>query len=230
MGKRVILLIFSVLLLDQALKLWIKTHMFLGEEFHIADWFIIHFTENNGMAFGMELGGDYGKYFLSIFRLVAVGALGWLLYSMIKKNESHKWFIYSIALIMAGAIGNILDSLFYGVLFSDSNFQVAEFLPADGGYASFLQGRVVDMFYFPIIEGHFPAWFPIWGTEEFIFFRPVFNIADASISVGVGIVLVFQKSFFTTNKPESSKLESTTTASNESLADDSNTLEKKDVV
>ena len=190
------LIIFLVLLIDQLIKIYIKTHFFLGEEVHVAgNWFILHFTENNGMAYGMEFGGRFGKIFLSTFRIVAVGGIGYYLWTLTRKKED-KLYIVCIALIFAGALGNIIDSAFYGVLFSDSDYDVSRFMPETGGYASFLHGKVVDMFYFPIMQGHFPAWFPFWGTEDFIFFRPVFNFADASISSGVAIIILFQKRFF----------------------------------
>lgn len=196
MLKKPLLLAFLVLLIDQCIKIYIKTHFYLQEEVHVAgNWFIIHFTENNGMAYGMELGGQFGKLFLSTFRIVAVVTIFLYLLNIIKKKED-KLFITCIAMIFAGALGNIIDSVFYGVLFSDSGYEVAQFLPADGGYASLLHGKVVDMFYFPIIETHFPAWFPIWGTEKFVFFQPVFNFADASISVGVAIIILYNKRFF----------------------------------
>lgn len=199
LGQKAALIVFLVLLIDQCVKIWIKTHMMLGEEYHVlGNWFIIHFTENNGMAFGMEFGGSFGKLLLSSFRIFAVGGIGWYLVHLIK-TKAHTGFVISIALILAGAIGNILDSVFYGMIFSDSYFQIAQLFPANGGYSSFLHGRVVDMLYFPILKGHFPGWFPIWGSEEFIFFRPVFNIADSSITIGVLIILLFQKRFF---KPE----------------------------
>ncbi len=194
--KKSLLVVFLVLLIDQLIKFYIKTHFFLGEEVHVAgNWFIIHFTENNGMAYGMEFGGKFGKLFLSTFRIVAVGGIGYYLWTLTKKNED-KLYIFCIALIFAGALGNIIDSAFYGVLFSDSNFDIARFMPEEGGYSTLLHGKVVDMFYFPIVETHFPAWFPFWGTEDFVFFRPVFNFADASISVGVAIIILFQKRFF----------------------------------
>lgn len=194
--KKPLLIIFLVLLADQAIKFYIKTHFFLGEEYHVAgNWFIIHFTENNGMAFGMEFAGSYGKLFLSLFRIVAVAGIGWYMYDLVKQ-QAPAGLVISISLILAGALGNIIDSTFYGILFSDSNYEIARFMPAEGGYAGLLYGRVVDMFYFPIIEGHFPAWFPIWSTEEFIFFRPVFNFSDASITVGVLMILLFQSQFF----------------------------------
>jgi signal peptidase II len=210
--KKSILIIFLVLLIDQVIKIWIKTTMFIGEEIPVfGRWFFIHFTENNGMAFGMELEGSYGKLFLSTFRIIAVGAIGWYLYK-IHQKETHWGYRICIALIFAGALGNILDSAFYGIFFSDSNYQVAEFLPPYGGYGTFLHGKVVDMFYFPIIEGHFPQWFPIWGSEEFIFFRPVFNFADSSITIGVLLIILFQKFFFGEKKKEELNVEPEQTA------------------
>lgn len=194
--KKSLIIVFLVLLIDQLIKVYVKTHFYLGEEVHVAgNWFIIHFTENNGMAYGMEFGGKFGKLILSVFRIVAIGGIGWYLWDLTKKNED-KLYIFCISLIFAGALGNIIDSAFYGILFSDSNYEIAKFLPEEGGYSSFLHGKVVDMFYFPVIEGHFPSWFPIWGTEEFIFFRPVFNFADFSISLGVGLIILYQKRFF----------------------------------
>lgn len=182
--------------IDQFIKIYVKMHFFLGEEVRVlGNWFILHFTENNGMAYGIELGGDFGKLFLSIFRIIFVAGIGWYLFKLTKQTKDNL-YIASIALIFAGAVGNIIDSVFYGVLFSDSYYGIAEFMPAEGGYSTWLHGKVVDMFYFPILQGHFPAWFPFWGSEEFIFFRPVFNFADAAITTGVGLVIVFQKRFF----------------------------------
>jgi len=194
--KKPLIIIFFVLLIDQIIKFYIKTHFFLGEEYHVAgNWFIIHFTENNGMAFGMEFAGNYGKLFLSSFRILAVIGITWYMYDLVKQKVPEG-LVLSISLILAGALGNIIDSTFYGLLFSDSNYEIARFMPEEGGYARLLYGRVVDMFYFPIIEGHFPAGFPIWGNEQFIFFRPVFNFSDASITVGVIMILFFQGRFF----------------------------------
>lgn len=195
--KRSILIIFIVLFLDQFLKIWIKTTMYLGQEIPVfGNWFIIHFTENNGMAFGMEFAGGFGKLFLSIFRIIAVSFIGWYLFKLSNKKETPFGVILSISLIFAGAVGNILDSAFYGLLFNDSTFQIATFIPEGGGYAGFLHGKVVDMFYFPIIHGTFPSWFPIWREEEFEFFRPVFNISDTSITIGVLTLIIFQRNFF----------------------------------
>ncbi|MBO9672798.1 MAG: lipoprotein signal peptidase [Sphingobacteriaceae bacterium] len=176
-----LIVIFLVLLADQLVKTWVKTHMYLGQEFNIiGKWFIIHFTENNGMAFGMEFGGEFGKLALSLFRIAAVAGIGYGLHYLIK-HKYHRGLILNVALIFSGALGNIIDSVFYGKIY---------------GYESWFHGRVVDMFYFPIAEGHFPSWFPIWGGEEFVFFRPVFNLADAAISVGVILILIFQKNYF----------------------------------
>lgn len=194
--KKPILLILLVLFLDQFLKIWIKTHLLLGEEIHLAgNWAILHFTENNGMAFGMEFAGNYGKLFLSLFRIVAVFALAYYIYWLTTK-KAKTGLVLSFALIFAGAFGNIIDSIFYGRIFSESYNQLATLFPAGGGYSGLLHGKVVNMLYFPLLQGHFPSWFPFWGSEEFIFFRPVFNLADFSISVGVGIILVYQKRFF----------------------------------
>lgn len=193
--KKSLIIIGVVLLIDQALKIWIKTNMMLGQEYRIFDWFIIHFVENNGMAFGMELAGRYGKMFLSIFRILAVFGIGWYLYRLAKK-DAPMGLILSVSLVLAGAIGNIIDSAFYGMIFDASYGRVATFLPPDGGYAPFLHGKVVDMFYFPILRGTYPEWMPMVGGNQFIFFRPVFNIADASITVGIFVILIFQKRFF----------------------------------
>lgn len=164
----------------------------------IGDWFIIHFTENNGMAFGLEIAGDYGKLILSSFRIIAVLLIGWYLFSLPKKGAS-KGLMVSGAMIFAGAMGNILDSVFYGQLFNESYYQVAEFMPEEGGYAPFLYGRVVDMLYFPLYEGFLPEWVPFWGGDYFIFFRPVFNIADSAITIGVISILLFHRNFFKEN-------------------------------
>lgn len=189
--------IVVILIADQVLKFWIKLNMTLGQEFPLlGKWGIIHFTENNGMAFGMEFGGEAGKLALTLFRIVAVSMIGYGVVHLIK-NKYHRGLILNVALIFAGALGNIIDSSFYGLIFSESTyFDVARFMPEGGGYAGLFHGKVVDMFYFPLIQGVFPSWVPLWGGEDFIFFRPVFNIADAAISIGVISILIFQKRYF----------------------------------
>lgn len=182
-----------VLIIDQIIKIWVKTTMHLGEEFNVVgNWFIIHFVENNGMAFGMEMGGSIGKLLLSAFRIIAVCAIGWYLFKLCKR-ENNTMLIVCISLVLAGALGNIVDSVFYGIIFNSSIGQVAAIFPPEGGYGTWLHGRVVDMFYFPLIEGRFPDWIPLWGGESFVFFRPVFNFADAAISVGIALLLIFQR-------------------------------------
>lgn len=195
-GTKALLLIFLILLIDQASKLWIKTNMVLGQEFHVlGNWFLIHFTENNGMAFGLEISGEYGKIILSLFRLIAIGGIIWYILHLIKIH-APKGLIISISLILAGAIGNMIDSAFYGMIFSESYFQPAALFPEGGGYAPFLHGRVVDLFYFPIIQGVYPEWVPWLGSQHYIFFRPVFNVADSVITTGVLITLIFYRSYF----------------------------------
>ena len=190
--KRSIWIVLTTLVLDQALKIWVKTHMYLGQEHQIFDWFYIHFTENNGMAFGMEFGGDWGKLGLSLFRIVFVVFMASFLLKLIRKN-ADKVLIVSLSLVLAGAIGNIIDGTLYGILFSESYRQLATFLPEAGGYAPLFFGKVVDMFYFPIFKDYLPEWIPFWGGDHFVFFRPVFNIADSAISIGVAIMVIFQK-------------------------------------
>jgi len=194
--KKSILIVVLVLLIDQILKFWSKTHMALGDEFSVlGHWFLIHFVENNGMAFGFEFGGNYGKIFLSVFRLIAVIGIGWYILKLVRKNVSMG-FIACVSLIFAGAIGNIIDSAFYGMIFNDSYGQVASVFPPGGGYASFLHGRVVDMFYFPLFSGVYPSWVPFVGGTDFQFFRPVFNVADSSISIGIFSIIIFYRTQF----------------------------------
>ena len=190
--KRSIWIVLTTLVLDQALKIWVKTHMYLGQEYQVFDWFYIHFTENNGMAFGMEFGGDWGKLGLSLFRIVFVVFMASFLLKLIRKN-ADKVLIVSLSLVLAGAVGNIIDGTLYGILFSESYRELATFLPEAGGYAPLFFGKVVDMFYFPIYKGYLPEWIPFWGGDYFVFFRPVFNIADSAISIGVAIMVIFQK-------------------------------------
>lgn len=193
--KKVLTTALLLLVLDQLLKFWIKTNMFLGQEFRIFDWFIIHFTENNGMAFGLEFGGDTGKIILSVFRIIVI-VWGFTYINTLTKTSLPNGLLVALGLVFGGAIGNIIDGVFYGVLFNDSYNQIAEFLPAVGGYSTFLMGKVVDMFYFPLINTHFPNWIPFFGGEHFIFFRPVFNIADAGISVGMFVLILFYRKHF----------------------------------
>jgi signal peptidase II len=191
---QVVLFILLILIADQALKFYIKTHYYLGEEHKmIGNWFRLHFVENEGMAWGWKLGGDAGKIALTVFRMIACVFGIWYINKIM--NEKHRTgFVLCVALIFAGAFGNLIDSMFYGMVFEGSNeYTVARFLPGGGGYAGFLHGRVVDMLYFPLIRSTYPSWFPVVGGEPFEFFSPVFNIADASISVGLLIILFFQK-------------------------------------
>lgn len=198
-----VLAIVFILIADQVLKFWIKLNMTLGQEFKIiGNWAIIHFTENNGMAFGMEFGGEAGKLTLTLFRIVAVLGIGYGLIYMIK-HKYHRGLIMNLSLIFAGAMGNIIDSTFYGIIFNESSYyEAAKFMPAEGGYSSLFHGKVVDMFYMPIIQGTYPSWVPFWGGEELIFFRPVFNLADTAISIGVIMILIYQKSYFKDEKVE----------------------------
>src|ERR1035437_345325 len=195
--KKAALIVFLVLLIDQVVKIWIKTHMTLGDQIPVIEnLFYIHFTENYGMAFGLELQGSYGKILLSLFRILAVGGIGWYLFTLVKQ-KAHSGLIFSISLIMAGAIGNILDSAFYGLIFSESSpMDVAAFLPAEGGYAGFLHGAVVDMFYF---NSHIEHVF--WSKQPFNFSFPIFNISDSAITIGVVIILIFQRRFFQKEEP-----------------------------
>lgn len=194
--RKALLVVFLILIVDQTLKIVVKTHLPLGATQPVlGNWFLIRFIENPGMAFGIDIPGAIGKPALTIFRMIAAGLIGWYLHMLIKKKASAG-FVICIAMIFAGALGNIIDSLFYGVIFSDSTyFETARLFPAGGGYAPLLNGRVVDMLYFPIFESTYPDWFPIWHGQKFIFFRPIFNIADSAISVGVVSILVFQRKY-----------------------------------
>ncbi|HKJ06749.1 MAG TPA: lipoprotein signal peptidase [Flavobacteriaceae bacterium] len=192
--KRALFIIIIILLIDQISKIYIKTNFYYGEEVYVFDWFRIHFIENNGMAWGAEFGGRTGKLFLTIFRLVAITGIGYWLYSSVKKNAS-KILIVAISLIFAGAMGNIIDSVFYGVIFNTPANGVAT-LFSDEPYGELFFGKVVDMLYFPIWEGYLPDWLPFWGGKRFTFFNAIFNVADAAISIGVAVLLIFNKKTF----------------------------------
>ena len=196
LGKKSLLFIILILIIDQILKIWVKTHMQIGDEIHLFGKFgMLHFIENNGMAFGMEMGGKPGKFILSLFRIVAIFGIGWFLSSLINK-KANLGLILAVSAIMAGAIGNIIDGAFYGLIFSESFNQPAILFPPEGGYSSFLHGKVVDMFYFPVINTLWPNWSPIKPGESFVFFRPVFNVADSAITCGVISIILFQKRMF----------------------------------
>ena len=196
--KKSFLVILLVLVADQVLKIWVKSNLLIGEEINVlGNWFIIHFTENNGMAFGLQFGDKYGKLFLTFFRITSLLGIGWYLLNLIKQSATT-YVITSLSLIFSGTLGNIIDSLFYGIIFSDSYYQPAVFMP-EQGYAGLFHGKVVDMLYFPIIQFGLPSWFPIWPLEDVVFFRPVFNIADVAITFGVIQIILGGKHFFTKN-------------------------------
>jgi signal peptidase II len=193
--KKAYIIVILILLVDQISKIYIKTNFMLTEKVPVFSWFQIYFIENEGMAWGAEIPGSYGKLFLTLFRIVAVVGIGWWLWDSVKKRHSN-YLIVSIALILAGAFGNIIDSVFYGVIFDHSAGQVST-LFSDRPYGTLFHGKVVDMLYFPIIrEAHFPDWMPIVGGNEFSFFNAIFNVADAAISVGVAILIIFNKKAF----------------------------------
>lgn len=203
--KKSILFIVLILLVDQVSKIYVKTHFVIGEDITVFSWFRIYFVENEGMAWGTKI-SDFvsfisdrtAKMSLTIFRIVAILGIGYWLYDVTKKQQSRV-LIIAVSLIFAGALGNIIDSVFYGVLFNDSHGQVASFLPSEGGYDSLFHGKVVDMLYFPIWKGYLPEWMPLVGDKYFTFFEPVFNIADVAISTGFGLLIVFNKKAFDRN-------------------------------
>lgn len=185
-----IIVFLLIIIVDQASKIWVKTNMSLYESIEIASWFKIYFVENPGMAFGMEIGG---KLFLSLFRIIAIGFIGYYLYKLIKGNYTTG-YVACITLIFAGAFGNIIDCIFYGEIFSASYpGHIASFVPIGEGYSDWLHGKVVDMLYFPLIDGTFPSWMPVYGGEDFVFFSPIFNIADSAITVGIFVLILFYR-------------------------------------
>lgn len=199
--KKASIIIILILLIDQISKFYIKTNFILGEEVRVTDWFRILFVENEGMAWGAKIPGEYGKLLLTLFRLGAIVGIGYWLWDSIKNNGS-RILITAIAFIFAGAFGNIIDSVFYGIIFDDSYGHVATFMPDDGGYGTLFHGKVVDMLYFPLYDGILPEWIPFWGGENFTFFEPVFNVADTAISTGVVLLLLFNKRAFPNKEEE----------------------------
>lgn len=200
--KKASFIIILILLIDQISKIYIKTNFILGEEIRVFDWFRILFVENEGMAWGAKIPGEYGKLLLTLFRLGAIVGIGYWLWDSVR-NKSSRVLIVAISFIFAGALGNIIDSVFYGVIFDHSYGQVAALLPEGGGYGTLFHGKVVDMLYFPLFEGMLPKWIPFWGGEYFSFFDPVFNIADTAISTGVALLLLFNKRAFPKNESDS---------------------------
>lgn len=201
-----IYVIFIVLIIDQVSKIWVKTNMSLYEMIDVFSWFKIYFVENPGMAFGMELGSQsadgthWGKLFLSLFRIIAIVFIGVFLVKLTPKTQFKMGYLICVSLIWAGAFGNIIDSVFYGEIFSESNVgQVAHFTSIGSGYSSWLHGKVVDMLQFPLFEGNFPSWFPFWGGEHFLFFSPIFNVADSAITVGIFTLILFYRKDFTSS-------------------------------
>lgn len=189
-GRLAALIVVLVLVADQIIKIMVKTNMALGDAIHITDWFYIDFVENNGMAYGMTF---MPKLALSLFRIAAVAVIAWYV-SRVARAPHRRGYVVCLALILAGAAGNIFDSMFYGLCFSQSTpFDVATWVPFGEGYAGFLEGRVVDMFYFPLIHTTLPSWLPLWGGQDYIFFSPVFNLADSCITVGVILLLLFYR-------------------------------------
>ena len=190
-GRLAVILIIAILLIDQIIKIWVKTNMELHESIRVTNWFYIAFIENNGMAYGMQIGS---KLLLSLFRVVAICLLGYYIWNQVRKSNVRWGYIVCLSMILAGATGNLIDCMFYGLCFDASSVgHISQFVGFGNGYESFLMGRVVDMFYFPIIVSTYPEWMPICGGEEFIFFSPVFNFADSSISVGVVALLLFYR-------------------------------------
>lgn len=196
-----ITLMAILLVVDQVVKIWVKTHFQIGEEVPlIGQWCLLHFVENEGMAFGMSFGGVAGKESLTLFRLVASGAILWYLVRLIRKPAARLPLLVCVSLILAGAVGNLVDSLFYGLIFNESYYSVAQLFPPEGGYAPLLQGRVVDMFYFPLVDTCWPQWVPFVGGQHFVFFNAIFNVADSAVTIGAVWLVIDQLFIFKKEK------------------------------
>lgn len=215
--KKCAFIILLILLIDQISKFYIKLNFVLGEEIEVFDWFRILFVENEGMAWGAKIPGEYGKLILTLFRLVAITGIGYWLWDSVRK-QAPKVLLIAVSFIFAGAFGNIIDSVFYGLIFSDSYSQLATFMPDAGGYGTLFHGKVVDMLHFPLWKGYLPEWIPFYGGDYFVFFEPVFNIADSAITVGVAMLIFFNKKAFP-KKDEKSEESATETITETGIPD-----------
>lgn len=214
----IIILMAAILIIDQVVKILVKTNMHIGEEIPlIGNWCLIHFVENEGFAFGMAFGGNIGKIILSVFRFIASAGVLWYLLHIIKKGARTS-LVICLSLIFVGAVGNLIDSCFYGLIFNESYYNVAQLFPPEGGYAPFLRGRVVDMFYFPIIDSTWPSWVPFCGGKPFVFFNAIFNIADAAISIGAVWLIIDQLIFSNSQQTKNEELTKNPTSTDEQTA------------
>lgn len=214
----IIILMAAILIIDQVVKILVKTNMHIGEEIPlIGNWCLIHFVENEGFAFGMAFGGNIGKIILSVFRFIASAGVLWYMLHIIKKGARTS-LVICLSLIFVGAVGNLIDSCFYGLIFNESYYNVAQLFPPEGGYAPFLRGRVVDMFYFPIIDSTWPSWVPFCGGKPFVFFNAIFNIADAAISIGAVWLIIDQLIFSNPQQTKNEELTKNPTSTDEQTA------------